>query len=100
MSEPTTPEGMKPPNKFDLDYQFFLYLKKMGIHPKDIPVGQYGSWKRAFYAGVGQMLMLVTMELSTMSPYETNKQTRYMADQITDFWKGDADRSRGEIVKN
>lgn len=88
------------PDKFDLDYQFFLYLKKFGVHPKDIPAGQYGSWKRCFYAGLGQMLMLVSMELSTMSPFETQKQTKRMVDQITAFWKGDADRSRGEIVNN
>jgi hypothetical protein len=75
------------PDKFNLDYQFFLYLKRIGLHWEDIPKGQYGELKRAFFGALGQMLMLVSMDMSKLSDEEASKKTVWMTEQISEFWK-------------
>lgn len=87
-----TVENENQEDPFDLNYQFFLYLQKLGIHPKDLPVGQYGSIKRSFYAGLGQMMMLVSMNLSVLTPDAASERTLYLTEQITAFWKEESQR--------
>lgn len=87
------PEGEEMPDPFDLNFQFYLYLKKLGLDPRTIPFGQYGEIKRAFYGGVGQMLMIIAMKLSELSDDDANERTLYLTQQITEFWKTEIEKS-------
>lgn len=88
----------KEPDKFDLNFQFYLYLHKLKLDPRTLPAGQYGEIKRAFYAGVGQMMMLMAMDMADLSDQEANEKTLYLTKQITEFWKAEVER--GFSVQN
>jgi hypothetical protein len=98
MSEQNDQE--QEPDKFDLDYQFFLYVKAFFGHPENIPVGMYGNVKCSFYAGIGAMMKLVTLDMPHLSKLDAEAKTRYMAEQITKFWVTEVDMSKGDIVNN
>jgi hypothetical protein len=88
------------PDKFDLDYQFFLFIKGFYGHSENVPRGHYAGLKRAFYAGLGAMMKSVTLEMPHLSKNEAEVKTRYMTEQITKFWITEVDRSKGESVNN
>lgn len=81
-----------PEDLFDMDYQFYRYLKKVGLPPWQIPKGQYGELKRAFFGAMGQMLMLVSFDMPKLSEEEAAEKTILMTQQISEFWKGEAEK--------
>jgi hypothetical protein len=88
------PEEM--PDKFDLDYQFFLYLKKYGVHWEDLPPIQLREMKRSFYAAMGQMLMIYMQDIPQMSVEESTKKILWMRQQVIDFWQGETEKYQAQ----
>jgi hypothetical protein len=74
-------------DKFDLNYQFFVYLKQYGLHWEDLPPIQFREMKRAYYGAMGQMLMLYMNDIPQISAEESTKKILWMRQQVIDFWR-------------
>jgi hypothetical protein len=77
---------------FNLDYQFFMYLKRYGVHWEDLPPIQFREMKRAFYGAMGQMLMLYMNDIPQMPEKESTPKILWMRQQIFDFWKEELEK--------
>jgi hypothetical protein len=77
---------------FDLNYQFFLYLKTYGLHWEDLPPIQFREMKRAFYGAAGQMLMLYMKNIPEMTEAEATQKILSMRSQVYKFWAGELEK--------
>jgi hypothetical protein len=77
---------------FNLDYQFYLYLKNAGIDPREMEFGRYGDLKRTFYGALGQMMGLYMNNIPKLPQEEAMVEIMWMKDQITKFWEGEVER--------
>ena len=55
---------MSNKNKKQIEKQFELYLEKMGLKQSEISDVQFMETRRAFYAGFGQLLILLMGDIS------------------------------------
>ena len=67
---------------FNLDKQWELYLKRVGLKGKRIPVSQYNEMKQTFFGACGQILMLITHELAELPDDQALKQLDSMINQV------------------
>lgn len=73
-------------NPFNLDEQwkFYLHLSKQD-ETKMSPV-QLQETKRAFYAGIGQLLVLLRDTMFDMTDDDAVEKLESMFSQVSDFW--------------
>ena len=73
-------------NKFDLEYQYHLFLQRMGLSESQMPADQRREIKRTFMAAMGQMLMICVVDLDSLKHPQSSECITYMSDQIKDFF--------------
>jgi hypothetical protein len=53
-------------NKFNLEYQYQLYLKRIGLNESEMHPEQKIQTKQAFYGATGQILLLLRDDMSEL----------------------------------
>lgn len=72
--------------KFNLEHQYKLYLKRSGLKEEDMPVSQRVETKRAFMGGCSQMVMLFTDDIAELEETEALKIFSDIINQCANFW--------------
>lgn len=73
--------------KFDLGFQWKLYLSRVGLKEEQLPESQKLEMKRAFYGGCGQILMTFTNDIVDMSDDDGVKALDHLINQTSEFWE-------------
>ncbi len=74
-------------NPFDLEQQFEFYLNIMKLDKAKMPEVQIVETKRAFMAGVGQMLALAQSKISQLDEEEAINTLEDMYKQVDTFFE-------------
>lgn len=73
--------------RFDLIVQWEVFLKEMNLDEEKMPLDQRTQIKQAFYAGCGQMLMLVRDDVGDLkSEKDMIAAMEDLMKQVNDFW--------------
>lgn len=72
-------------NLFDIEYQYELYLERVGLKRSEMQPVQAIETKRAFFGACGQMLILMRDDMPD-NENEAVKLLQGMHDQVGDFW--------------
>ena len=80
--------------QFDLNYQFGLYLRRVGFGGRQIPRVQYDEMKRAFFGACGQILILCRDDIGAIEDeHEAISTMKSLLDQVGDFWLNETHRN-------
>lgn len=71
---------------FDLDYQYRLYLQRVGMAESIMMPIQAQETKRAFFGAAGQMLDLLTNGCDSLTESEAIPKLGGLFDQVEHFW--------------
>lgn len=71
---------------FNVENQFYLYLKRVKLDPNKIPATQLKETKRAFFGAVGQFLLLLRDDLTGIPEEQAIEALDAMFSQVLDFW--------------
>lgn len=75
-----------PSENFKIEKQFDLYLERVGLRKKDMSLIQLQETKRAFFGGVGQILILLRDDLSLLPDDVGADMLQDMIRQTKIFW--------------
>lgn len=70
---------------FDLEHQFQLYLKRVGLNPATMHKVQYSQNKQAFYGACGQLLIMLRDDMPE-NENEAVGTMQSMLEQVAKFW--------------
>ncbi|WZL88296.1 hypothetical protein VS868_11885 [Salinimicrobium sp. 3283s] len=74
--------------ELDIEYQYQLYLSKVGLDELKMSYIQRLETKRAFYGACGQMLLLFRDNIGTIEDeYTAVTQMEKLFSQVQKFWK-------------
>lgn len=76
---------MKKP-QFDLNHQYQLYLKRVGLNEKTMSSVQSKETKRAFFGACGQMLILLRDNVGELEETEAIETLDDLTNQVKNFW--------------
>lgn len=79
--------------QFNLDYQYGLYLERVGLKEANMHPEQKKQLKQAFMGAVGQMLILFRDELTEFEDDKAVDIMQDMLNQMGDFWLKVGDKS-------
>lgn len=77
---------MKMPNQFDLETQWDLYLGLIRMKEEDMHPIQLQETKRAFFGGIGQLLVLLRDTMGDLEEGQAINHLESMFNQVNDFW--------------
>lgn len=80
-------ENVKEIVRFDLEFQWRLYLSRVNLKEDQLPEDQQREMKRVFYGGFGQMLMVFANDITRLPEGQISEAFDYMVEQVNDFWK-------------
>ena len=83
--------------KLDLDNQYAAFLQRMALDESTMPEVQRTETKRAFYAGFGQMLIVLMEEMDFGKNPQTFVYTQYMVAQIRKFFEKEIESDTEEL---
>ncbi len=72
--------------KFDLNYQYSLYLKMAKLDESKMPEIQKAETKRAFMGGIGQAIVLLRDDITLLPEDKACEAFEKMFNQVGDFW--------------
>lgn len=72
--------------KFDLNFQWRLYLRRVGLKESQLQEDQLREMKRTFYGACGQVLMVFVNDLSNLSDEKGVEMLDSMVKQVGEFW--------------
>ena len=72
--------------KVDIEKQFGLYLKMVGLKKEEMHPIQLQETKRAFFGAWGQLLALMKDDVSALPDEEAVKVLQDMLNQVFNFW--------------
>lgn len=72
--------------KFDIEFQYNLYLDKVGLKEENMHPLQALETKRAFMAAAGQILVLLRDDISELSDDEGIDVLEKLMTQVANFW--------------
>lgn len=72
--------------EFNLEHQYQLYLERVGMKERQMPLIQRKELKRAFMGACGQMLILLRDDLSELDENEAVDTLQNMHEQVSNFW--------------
>lgn len=79
------------PISFNLEWQWQAYLAKVGLREEEMPLIQRQETKKAFYAGLGSMFLLLRGEWFEYHIKHGDdaalQLVQYTLKQLDDFWK-------------
>jgi hypothetical protein len=73
-------------SQFDLEYQYSLYLQRMGLNEQTMREDQKRETKRAFIGACGQMLILLRDELPLIPEEEGIEAMQNMINEVAVFF--------------
>ncbi len=73
--------------KFNLEIQYQKYLERVGLKESQMGDTQRVETKRAFMGGCGQMLVILSNDISQLDEDKGIEQLQDMIDQVKAFWK-------------
>lgn len=76
----------QPVDKFNLDYQYELYLKRVGLSIATMPDSQKKALKMAFMGACGQMLLLLRDDVGAMDEKQAVSTLEKMIGQVSNFF--------------
>lgn len=96
-SDSLSPEKIALIEQFDVEKQFDLFLKRMELDRRKMPPYQITEMKRAFYGAWGQLIILLSAEVTVhLTQDELAALYQAMAKQVMDFMsKETIDQTRG-----
>lgn len=77
---------MNTEEKFDIEFQYNLYLDKVGLSEENMHPVQAQETKRAFMAAAGQILVLLRDDISELSDDEGVEVLEKLMTQVANFW--------------
>lgn len=86
-------------NKFNLEYQYQLFLQRMGLSESQMPADQRREIKRTFMAAMGQMLMICVHDLDSFKNPLVTETVPYMSDQVKEFFVKEIDDYDKEVSR-
>lgn len=90
----------KLPKDFSLEYQWELFLSRVGIPKESIPEDQRREMKRSFFGACGQLLILFREELNEYADKHGEiaaaNVLQNMTDQVSDYWQKEMDKHSGK----
>ena len=75
------------PADFNLENHFNHYLKLVKIDPRKVMPFQLREMRRAFYGGIGILLVMQNQQMKTFSEDECVKILNHLFDQVEIYWK-------------
>lgn len=81
---------MSEQKKPQIHQQFDLYLEKMGLQQSQMNDVQYIETRRAFYAGFGQLLILLLGDIADMPEEESINTLDDLFTESQEFFKNEA----------
>lgn len=79
-------------NKFTIETQWHLYLKRVGLSEAMLPEVQRIEMKRTFFGAAGQILFLMRDDVADLPELEGIKVLEAMKSEIGEFWMDEANR--------
>jgi len=79
-------------NKFTIETQWQLYLKKVGLREEILPEDQRVEMKRTFFGACGQMLFLMRDDISALPEDKGITILNEMKSEIGKFWIDQSNR--------
>lgn len=73
-------------NKFDLKYQYQLYLKRAGLSERNMHPQQRRETKRAFMGAWGQLIVMLSEDILPLGPDEGQRVMDDMSHQVGEYW--------------
>lgn len=73
-------------NKFDLEYQYQLYLQRVGLDESLMHQVQKKETKQAFYGACGQILILLRDDLSTLDEKKAMNAFQNLYNQVSNYF--------------
>lgn len=71
---------------FDIEYQYQFYLKKVKLEESKMHSVQKTKLRETFFAACGQMLLLMSQDLSELEEDKAIEELDNMLKQVQDFW--------------
>jgi len=72
--------------KFDIEFQYNLYLDRVGLKEENMHPVQAQETKRSFMAAAGQILVLLRDDISELSDDEGVEVLEKLMTQVANFW--------------
>lgn len=73
------------PKGFDMEKLFDNFLKAVHVDKRNAPPHKISDMKRAYYGGVGQLMMLQKTKVAYMSEDNASDAIQSIMDQVSDF---------------
>jgi len=73
--------------KFDMDFQWKLYLSRVGLKEEKLPETQRIELKRAFMGACGQVLMIFSNDIGRLPDENVIEAVQSMIAQVNEFWQ-------------
>ncbi len=73
-------------NQFDLEYQYQLYLQRVGLDENRMHPVQKRETKQAFYGACGQILVLLRDDLSTLDEKKAMNAFQNLYNQVSNYF--------------
>lgn len=73
-------------NKFDLEQQYQLYLKRVALNEKAMHPEQTKQLRQTFMGACGVMLMLLREDLAELEEKEAIEKLESMTDQVREYF--------------
>ena len=80
-------------SKFNIEYQYTLYLEKMNLKEEQMHPVQKQETKMAFISGMGHMLKLMFDDVADMQLEQGVTALDDMFNQVNDFFKKESQKS-------
>lgn len=72
--------------KFELEYQYKLFLKRMGLSEENMPPVQKKVMKQIFMGTCGQLILLLRDDIGALEEEEAIKVMKSMLEQVGNFF--------------
>jgi hypothetical protein len=81
---------------FDLDYQYSLYLQRVGLNESTMMPIQAQETKRAWFGAAGQILDLLTDGMDNLNESQAIPKLAGLFDQVMHFWTQEINQNLAE----
>lgn len=72
--------------EFNLDHQYQLYLKRVGLSETLMPPSQMRETKRAFMGACGQILIMLRDDVGKLEENDAITTLDSLINQVSNFW--------------
>jgi len=73
--------------RFDIEAEFVKYMQRMKLDITIIDLPELSEYKRAFFAGLTQLVLYLTHENNVVKDIDTVLRLQDIQQQLSPFWK-------------